>query len=310
LPTTSFEFPFDSHHDTTLPLLADEFNRPRIPSEGVQQVVGLPRVVGLHDSTGSYAQVNRLAYSATTHDATSHPSMMDSGANICVTAVLGLLVDVSSIPPLPITVTTKTDHISVDDCCTKHGYLPLMLTDGSVYYQICYYCANASETIISPDAILQSSDILAHWYQEGHHNGSPGTIRFTSNSGLYLISLTLDKCNRLYYCPTNIFTVAPDPVYPALPSIHRVVAPFPPDIPSGRRGRRFAPTSRSKLVESETWMLRLGSPGKDQLDLLPGNVTGMQPGFQYHPFWFIDWKEEAWIQKQAVQWSSERTTES
>ncbi len=52
-PTTPFEFPFNSHHDTALPLLADEFDRPRIPSEGVQRVVGLPRVVGLHDSTGS-----------------------------------------------------------------------------------------------------------------------------------------------------------------------------------------------------------------------------------------------------------------
>jgi hypothetical protein len=40
-------------------------------------------------------------------------------------------------------------------------------------------------------------------------------------------------------------------------------------------------------------MLRLGSPGEDQLDLLPGNVTGVPPGFQYHPFRFIDWKEEA-----------------
>jgi hypothetical protein len=309
-PTTPFEFPFNSHHNTALPLLADEFDRPRIPSEGVQPVVGLPRVVGLHDSTGSYARVNHLAYSATTHDTTSHPSMMDGGANICVTCVLGLLVDISSIPPLPITVATKTDHISIDDCCTKRGYLPLTHTDGSVYYQICYYCANAPETIISPDAILQSSDILAHWYQEGHRDGSPRTIWFTSDSGLYLISLTLDKCNGLYYCPTNVFTVAPDPVYPASPSIDRVVAPSPPDIPSSCRGCRFAPASRSKLTESETWMLRLGSPGQDQLDLLPENVTGVPPGFQCHPFRFIDWKEEARVQKQAAQRSSERTTES
>jgi hypothetical protein len=197
-PPTPFEFPFNSHHNTALPLLVDEFDHPCIPSEGIQRVVGLPQVVGLHDSTGSYARVNRLEYSSTTHDATSHPSMMDGGANICVTGVLGLLVDVSSIPPLPITVATKTNHISVDDCCTKHGYLSLTLTDGSVYYQICYYCANPLETIISPDAILQSSDILAHWHQEGHRDGSPRTIRFTSNSGLYLISLTLDKRGGLY----------------------------------------------------------------------------------------------------------------
>ena len=56
-------------------------------------------------------------------------------------------------------------------------------------------------------------------------------------------------------------------------------------------------------------MLRLGSPGEQQLDLLPGNVTGIPHGFHYHPFWFIDWKEEARIQKQAAQRSAERTTE-
>jgi hypothetical protein len=56
-------------------------------------------------------------------------------------------------------------------------------------------------------------------------------------------------------------------------------------------------------------MLCLGSPGKDQLGLLPGNVTGIPPGFQYHPFRFIDWKEEARIQKQAAHQFAKRTTE-
>ena len=57
-------------------------------------------------------------------------------------------------------------------------------------------------------------------------------------------------------------------------------------------------------------MLQLGSPSKDQLDLLHGNVTGIPPGFQYHPFRFIDWKEEARIQKQAAQQSAKCTTEA
>jgi len=56
-------------------------------------------------------------------------------------------------------------------------------------------------------------------------------------------------------------------------------------------------------------MLRFGSPGEQQLDLLPGNVTGIPPGFHCHPFRFIDWKEEARIQKQAAQWSAEQTTD-
>ena len=56
-------------------------------------------------------------------------------------------------------------------------------------------------------------------------------------------------------------------------------------------------------------MLRLGSPGEDQLDLLHGKVMGIPHGFQYHPFRFIDWKEEARVQKQAAGRAVECTSE-
>ena len=101
---------------------------------------------------------------------------MDSGANICLTGVLDLLVDVVTTTPLPISVATKTGDISMDDCCTKKGLIPLTLADRSVYYQPCYYCKNAVETIISPQAILASSDVLVSWTQTGHKDGSPGMI--------------------------------------------------------------------------------------------------------------------------------------
>ena len=63
-------------------------------------------------------------------------------------------------------------------------------------------------------------------------------------------------------------------------------------------------------MESELWMLRLGSPGEDQLNLLLlGKATGIPSSFQYHPFWLVDWKEEARVQKQAAGKAAERTTE-
>jgi hypothetical protein len=67
-----------------------------------------------------------------------------------------------------------------------------------------------------------------------------------------------------------------------------------------RHNKEYCPVLYNRLTESELWMLRLGSPGEDQLDLMPGNVTGIPPGFQYHPFLFLDWKEEAWVQKQVA----------
>jgi hypothetical protein len=62
-------------------------------------------------------------------------------------------------------------------------------------------------------------------------------------------------------------------------------------------------------VESEVWLLRLGSPGVHQLDALPGNVTGIPSVFEYHPFRFIDFKEQARIRKQAAQRSAVCTNE-
>jgi hypothetical protein len=57
-------------------------------------------------------------------------------------------------------------------------------------------------------------------------------------------------------------------------------------------------------------MFWLGSPGEKELDMLPGNITGVPPKVHYHPFCYIDWKEEAQIHKQAALWSSIRTTEA
>ncbi len=45
------------------------------------------------------------------------PSLIDGGANICVTGDVNLLVDAVTIPPLPILVALHGDII-LDDCCT------------------------------------------------------------------------------------------------------------------------------------------------------------------------------------------------
>ena len=310
-PTTPFEFPFPMAFDEAPTSFSSDLDTLRLPMDSVTRVVGLPRFFGLRGDNGSYARVTSRVNNTSTGPASGCSlSMMDGGANICVTGLLELLVDVEPIPPLPISVATKTGTISLDSCCTKKGLLPLTLDDGSVYYQPCYYCKNATETIISPDAILQASDILVHWTQEGHKDGGPGNIRFSSDSGLYAITLTLEKRDGLYYSPTDVVTVAKDPTRPGVPSINRIAAPSVPAPPTEKRGKRYYPVHRDRMTESETWMLRLGSPGEDQLDLLPGNVTGIPPGFQYHPFRFIDWKEEARIQKQAAQRSAERTIEA
>jgi hypothetical protein len=198
----------------------------------VTRVVGLPQVYGLRGDEGSFVKVMR---SYVPLDSIDNPSLMDGGANICITGILGLLVDVETIPPLPISVATTSNTFSLDDCCTKKGLIPLTLEDGSIYYQPCYYCKNATETIISPEAIVAASDTLVHWTQEGHRGDAPGSIRFTSDSGLYSITLQLEKRDGLYYCPTDVFTVDNDPARPSIPVIRRLAVPqaaTQPDTPA------------------------------------------------------------------------------
>jgi hypothetical protein len=100
-------------------------------------------------------------------DASDNPFLMDGGTNMCITGILGLLVDVVSIPPIPISVATISGSISINDCCTKQGLIPLTLSDGSNYYQRCYYCKNVVEMIISLEAIVAASATLVHWTQGG-----------------------------------------------------------------------------------------------------------------------------------------------
>jgi hypothetical protein len=221
-PTTPFEFPFDMTNAKSTTCLDDEARTPYTRMGSVMWLVGLPRVCGLRGDEGSFVKVRPTSIPL---DSIDSPSLMDGGANICITGLLKLLVDVENIPPLPISVATTLNSLSLDDCCTKKGLIPLTLMDGSIYYQPCYYCKNAMETIISPEAIVAASDILVHWTQDGHRGDASGSIRFTSDDGLYSIMLHLEKRDGLYYCPTDVFTMDNNPVCPSSPTIRRISIP-------------------------------------------------------------------------------------
>jgi hypothetical protein len=92
------------------------------------------------------------------------------------------------------------------------------------------------------------------------------------------MSMILENRDGLYYCLTDVITVDHDPVRCNVPSIHRAVVDTPP---MQRQNKEYCPVSYNCLTESKLWMLQLGSPGEDQLDLMPGNVTGIPPSFHY-----------------------------
>jgi hypothetical protein len=118
--------------------------------DSITRVVRSPRVFCLRSNSTLYVQVRQTS-----------TTLIDGVGNICLTGNLNLLVDVIDIAPLPIPVAVNGKDITLDDSCTKQGYLPLTLSDSSTHCQLCFYYKNAVETIISPQAILAPSDVFA-----------------------------------------------------------------------------------------------------------------------------------------------------
>jgi hypothetical protein len=229
--------------------------------------------------------------------AETNGKLIDGGSNLSVTGDLTILLDVSDITPIDISVALDGKSTSLDNRITKRGLLPLTLSDGSVYYQTCFYCVNMVETIISPAAILASSDVFYYWNQEGCKDPTaPGRIRFTSKDNILSMIFNLEYL-KVYYCSSDIFTVNQDT--PARVNCRHTTTPPSTDI--SRTPSKFIPTSHACQVESEVWLAHLGSPGEGQLYLLSGQIIGTPPVFEYHPFRSIDFKEQAYIRKQAAQ---------
>ncbi len=136
--------------------------------------------------------------------------------------------------------------VTTDDCCTKRGFISLVCADGSVYWQICFYCANVVETIISPQAVLASSDVFHTWTQTGYKDGRIGSIRFDRADDFLSMHLPLDYHDGLYYCTTDVLTVDPDEPTVDSPKILRVALPVTPS--ALRCPSRYPPVSKSKQL--------------------------------------------------------------
>jgi hypothetical protein len=140
--------------------------------------------------------------------------MVDGGLNVCITSNLGIFLDVKDIAPIQISVALKNASASFNNCITKLGLLLLTLTNGTCYYQPCYFCANLVEMIVSPSAILASSNVFVQWQQIGYKDPTVhGSIQFSSHDGLASMYFNL-RCHKgLYYCDSDVYTVDHTPVH-------------------------------------------------------------------------------------------------
>jgi hypothetical protein len=87
---------------------------------------------------------------------------------------------------------------------------------------------------------------------------------------------------------------ADDNVHDPTPAATRTDTHKPPP----RSRITLCPTNCARQLKSELWAARLGLCGEDQLKRLALNADGLPTDFEFHPFWYIDWKAQARIRKQ------------
>ena len=93
------------------------------------------------------------------------------------------------------------------------------------------------------------------------------------------------------------------------PSLTQDITPVRPKTNKLYTGERPKPTTKARQIESELWLLRFGSPCESQLNTLPLQVTGLPSKFEWHPFGYINFKKQAYAQKQPVNKFAKRLPE-
>lgn len=217
--------------------------------------------------------------------------MADSGSNFCMTATTDGLTNLRNIPPVTLNLALQDGTTETLPTCTKMGYLPLTRTDGTEHLQPFLVNEAATDTIISPEAILRTSSDFTTWRQTGYKDDRPGHLQFCNNRNQVLLTIPLTKKNGLYYCPLTTFTTGCDA------QLNRASI-SDPSIPAKPRQATRRPVHPASHLESELWAARLGHCGEWQLQNLPRRATGLPAQFHCHPFRFVDFKQQAQIQEQ------------
>jgi hypothetical protein len=114
--------------------------------------------------------------------------LVDTGGNFCMCNDMSMLVNVQPITPFGINMAAVQEKTA--PMCTHRGDFPIQMLDGLVYYTPMYYNSQASDSILSPQAIcLNSNGYLTKWSQDGSTTSASGTITFFNQYGDAVILL-------------------------------------------------------------------------------------------------------------------------
>jgi hypothetical protein len=196
---------FGPQDDSWADVIKAQFPEQTRLQDSLVHIVGRPRVCGL------FGDGTRVCTLMTPNDLPTH-GLCDSGANLCMTNNPNFLVDVRPCAPFTISLATSDGGQSHMMVCKRCGLLPLPIVDGTTYYQPCFVNPYASETFISPQAIIDSSNgSFEKWQMEGYSQGRPGILLMYSPTNLLKMSLKLCQQDGLYYSTTDTVTVDTNP---------------------------------------------------------------------------------------------------
>ncbi len=89
--------------------------------------------------------------------------LVNSGANSCVTDTEVSLINVWVIPPVTLILALGTEKTVEFPPCRKMGYLQIPCEDGSEHLQPFLINDLATDTIMSPEAIMNSKPLFHSW---------------------------------------------------------------------------------------------------------------------------------------------------
>ena len=145
------------------------------------------RTIGLSIQDDIFPKLFRLNQSPT------DDVMADTGANSCMADSEIHLVNCRDIKPVRIGLALKSSGPATNYTCTRMGYLLMTREDGLLHHQPFLVNKHASETIMSPEAIMQSCPDFASYRQEGFKDDSPGVLAFCDSSRRLLLKLKLPQ---------------------------------------------------------------------------------------------------------------------
>ena len=251
--------------------------------------------------------------------------LSDTGANCCMTADKTILRNLRELdtPMLIGVAVTHDGPITSSAECTHVGDLPIYCDNGDEIVAECFYNPNATDTIISPQAIIDDSNEFTEFKQIGRKFGQPGQLTFTGPKGSKTI--TLQQRNGLYFINSTMFKIQNDTMATTPHFIPTTFDGFTANkvqitesatqtMPKQPRrmappSNKYQPTSKAKILESETWYLRMGGGNEQSLEKLTQHALGIPKHFEWHPFRYIDFREQARVRKQPVGRNPQKVSE-